>query len=126
MRRPVTLCTSQWIDLPLEVLAKKASQWGFDGLELDCRGDHFDVRRAIAEPEYVQTRWDILNRHNLKCYAISCHPVGQAVCDLIDSRHKTILPAYIWGDGEPGRRLPAYERQNGDDWRQSGRSPSDE
>ena len=101
MRRPVTLCTSQWIDLPLEVLAKKASQWGFDGLELDCRGDHFDVRRAITEPEYVQTRWDILNRHNLKCYAICCHPVGQAVCDLIDSRHKTILPVHIWGDGEP-------------------------
>jgi sugar phosphate isomerase/epimerase len=101
MRRPVTLCTSQWIDLPLEVLAKKASQWGFDGLELDCRGDHFDVHRAITEPAYVQTRWDILNRHNLKCYAISCHVVGQAVCDLIDFRHKTILPAHVWGDGEP-------------------------
>ena len=42
MRRPVTLCTSQWIDLPLEVLAKKASQWGFDGLELDCRGNDFE------------------------------------------------------------------------------------
>jgi sugar phosphate isomerase/epimerase len=101
MKRLVTLCTSQWTDLPLEVLAKKASQWGFDGLELGCQGDHFDVRRAITEPEYVQTRWDILNRHNLKCFAISNHLVGQAVCDLIDSRHKTILPAYVWGDGEP-------------------------
>ena len=101
MKRPVTLCTSQWTDLPLEVLAKKASQWGLDGLELGCQGDHFDVRRAITEPEYVQTRWDILNRHNLKCFAISNHLVGQAVCDPIDSRHKTILPAYVWGDGEP-------------------------
>ena len=77
----------------MEVLAKKASQWGYDGLELACQGDHFDVRRAITEPEYVQTRWDILNRDNLKCYAISNHLAGQAVCDLIDSRHKAILPA---------------------------------
>jgi sugar phosphate isomerase/epimerase len=27
--------------------------------------------------------------------------VGQAVCDLIDSRHKAILPADVWGDGDP-------------------------
>ncbi|GAC1431039.1 MAG: sugar phosphate isomerase/epimerase [Ktedonobacteraceae bacterium] len=101
MQRLVTLCTSQWTDLPLEVLAKKARQWGFDGLELACQGDHFDVRRAITEPEYVQTRWDILNRYDLKCYAISHHLVGQAVCDLIDSRNKRILPSHIWGDGEP-------------------------
>lgn len=101
MQRLVTLCTSQWTDLPLEVLAKKARQWGFDGLELACQGDHFDVRRAITEPGYVQTRWDILNRYDLKCYAISHHLVGQAVCDLIDSRNKRILPSHIWGDGEP-------------------------
>ncbi|GAC1399129.1 MAG: sugar phosphate isomerase/epimerase [Ktedonobacteraceae bacterium] len=101
MQRLVTLCTSQWSDLPLEVLAKKARQWGFDGLELGCQGDHFDVRRAITEPDYVQTRWDILNRYDLKCYAISNHLVGQAVCDLIDSRNKAILSTSIWGDGEP-------------------------
>ena len=76
MKRPVTLFTGQWADLPLEVLATKASQWGFDGLELACQGDHFDVHRAMTEPGYVQTRWDILNRHTLKCYAISNHLVG--------------------------------------------------
>jgi sugar phosphate isomerase/epimerase len=27
--------------------------------------------------------------------------VGQAVCDLIDGRHKAILPPYVWGDGKP-------------------------
>lgn len=91
MQRLITLCTSQWTDLPLEVLAKKARQWSFDSLELACQGDHFDVRRAITEPEYVQTRWDILNRHDLKCYAISHHLVGQAVCDLIDSRKRMLL-----------------------------------
>src|SRR5688572_29356956 len=61
MARPVTLFTGQWADLPLEELAGKASAWGFDGLELACWGDHFDV----------------------------------------DERHRAVLPADVWGDGEP-------------------------
>ena len=99
MARPVTLFTGQWADLPLETLAEKASRMGFDGLELACWGDHFEVRRALSEPDYTQSRWDILNKHGLKCFAISNHLVGQAVCDRIDERHQNILPARIWGDG---------------------------
>ncbi len=101
MGRPVTLFTGQWADLPLEELAKKVSQWGYDGLELACWGDHFEVQRALKEPDYVQSRWEILNRYGLKCFAISNHLVGQAVCDPIDSRHKAILPPHVWGDGDP-------------------------
>jgi sugar phosphate isomerase/epimerase len=101
MSRPVTLFTGQWADLTLEELAKKVSEWGFDGLELACWGDHFEVDRALSEPDYTQSRWDILNRYGLKCWAISTHLVGQAVCDNIDSRHKGILPPDVWGDGDP-------------------------
>ncbi|ACZ41077.1 Xylose isomerase domain protein TIM barrel [Thermobaculum terrenum ATCC BAA-798] len=101
MGRPVTLFTGQWADLPLEELAKKVSQWGYDGLELACWGDHFEVQRALKEPDYVQSRWEILNHYGLKCFAISNHLVGQAVCDPIDSRHKAILPPHVWGDGDP-------------------------
>ncbi|HYO50882.1 MAG TPA: sugar phosphate isomerase/epimerase family protein [Chloroflexia bacterium] len=101
MARPVTLFTGQWADLTLEDLAKKVSEWGFDGLELACWGDHFEVDRALSEPDYTQSRWEILNRYGLKCYAISTHLVGQAVCDNIDSRHKGILPPDVWGDGDP-------------------------
>jgi sugar phosphate isomerase/epimerase len=101
MPRPVTLFTGQWADLPLDALAQKVSGWGYDGLELACWGDHFEVDKALSDDGYVQTRWDILNRHNLKCYAISTHLVGQAVCDPIDSRHKGILPPDVWGDGDP-------------------------
>src|SRR5438874_3348421 len=101
MRRPVTLFTGQWADLPLEELARKVSEWGFDGLELACWGDHFEIDRALSEGGYVQSRWDILNHYNLKCFAISNHLVGQAICDFsIDDRHKGIIPARIWGDGE--------------------------
>ena len=101
MSRPVTLFTGQWADLPLETLAQKVSTWGFDGLELACWGDHFDVQRALKEPHYVQSRHDILNRYGLKCFAIANHLVGQAVCDPIDARHKGIVPPHVWGDGEP-------------------------
>jgi sugar phosphate isomerase/epimerase len=111
MARPVTLFTGQWADLPLEELAAKAARWGFDGLELACSGDHFDVRRALAEPDYAQSRRQILEKHGLQCYAISNHLVGQAVCDPIDARHQGILPAYVWGDGDPEgvRRRAAQE-----------------
>lgn len=109
--RPVTLFTGQWADLPLETLAEKASRWGFDGLELACWGDHFDVRRALAEPEYIASRKAILDRYGLKYFAISNHLVGQAVCDPIDARHKSIVPPHVWGDGEPEgvRRRAAQE-----------------
>ncbi|MDQ3857944.1 MAG: sugar phosphate isomerase/epimerase [Actinomycetota bacterium] len=111
MARPVTLFTGQWADLGLEELAAKASQWGFDGLELACWGDHFDVQQALSDAGYVDSRWDILNRHGLQCFAISTHLVGQAVCDPIDDRHEAILPPHVWGDGEPEgvRRRAAQE-----------------
>ena len=102
MPRPVTLFTGQWADLPLETLAQKASEWGFDGLELACWGDHFEVDKALVDDGYIQSRWDILNKHNLKCYSISAHLVGQCVCDdPIDERHQGILPSRIWGNGDP-------------------------
>jgi sugar phosphate isomerase/epimerase len=108
--RPVTLFTGQWADLPLEELAAKAQQWGYDGLELACWGDHFDVARALAEPDYVGGRRELLGRYGLDCHAISTHLVGQAVCDPIDERHRAILPERVWGDGDPeGVRRRAAE-----------------
>jgi len=60
MTRPVTLFTGQWADLPVEELAAKAGKWGFDGLELACWGDHFEVDKALADPGYVDSRRDVL------------------------------------------------------------------
>ena len=114
MGRPITLFTGQWADLPLETLAEKASAWGFDGLELACWGDHFEVDKALEDDAYVRSRWDILNKYGLKCFAISNHLVGQCVCDPIDQRHKGILPPRIWGDGDPEgvRQRAAEEMKN--------------
>ena len=110
MRR-VTLFTGQWADLPLAELAPRVKAMGYDGVELACWGDHFDVDRALAEPGYVAQKWALLAQHGLTCQAISTHLVGQAVCDLIDERHQAILPAKVWGDGQPeGVRQRAAEQ----------------
>ncbi|MEO7964444.1 MAG: sugar phosphate isomerase/epimerase, partial [Gemmatimonadaceae bacterium] len=99
MPRPITLFTGQWADLPLDTLAAKASEWGYDGLELASWGDHFDVQRALSDNDYCAGRRALLERHGLEVFAISNHLVGQAVCDRIDERHKNILPPRVWGDG---------------------------
>jgi sugar phosphate isomerase/epimerase len=100
MPRPITLFTGQWADLPLAELAPKAKAMGFDGLELACWGDHFDVNCA-DDPAYLAAKWQLLADCGLTCYAISAHLVGQAVCDPIDARHAAILPPQVWGDGDP-------------------------
>ena len=99
MARPVTLFTGQWADLPIEDMCRKASDFGYQGLELACWGDHFEVDKA--DDAYCKAKRDLLEKYDLQCFAISAHLVGQAVCDNIDERHKGILPDYVWGDGDP-------------------------
>lgn len=111
MARLVTLFTGQWADLPFETVCKKAKSFGYDGLELAVWGDHFEVDKALKDKDYCKRRWEILKDHGLTCHAISAHLIGQAVCDLIDERHKAILPEEIWGDGDPeGVRQRAAQR----------------
>ncbi len=101
MSRPVTLFTGQWADLDFDTLCRKAKSFGYDGVEIGCWGDHFDVLRAVEEDDYCQDRWNILQHHGLECHAVANHLVGQAVCDRIDRRHQSVLPSRVWGDGDP-------------------------
>lgn len=114
MARPVTLFTGQWADLPFETIVEKAKSFGYDGVELACWGDHFDVEKCLSNDKYVRSRLDVLEKHGMKLFAISNHLVGQAVCDNIDERHKSILSPRIWGDGKPEgvRRRAADEIAN--------------
>ncbi|MEA2285061.1 MAG: hypothetical protein QOJ21_1104, partial [Solirubrobacteraceae bacterium] len=85
--------------------------WGYDGVELACWGQHFNVARALREPEYCREVRGILDARGLSCSVLSTHLVSQAVCDLVDERHRPFLPESIWGDGEPeGVRRRAEER----------------
>ncbi|WP_164835982.1 sugar phosphate isomerase/epimerase family protein [Actinacidiphila soli] len=98
---PVTLFTGQWADLPLEEVARLAADWGYDGLEIACSGEHLDVWRAAEDDAYLRGRLEILDKHGLKAWAVSNHLKGQAVCDdPIDFRHQAIVGSRVWGDGE--------------------------
>ncbi|WP_432194536.1 sugar phosphate isomerase/epimerase family protein [Streptomyces sp. bgisy027] len=112
MTHRFTLFTGQWADLPLEEVCKIATDAGFDGLELACWGDHFQVDEALTDPSYLESRRQLLEKYGLKCWAVSNHLVGQAVCDaIIDERHEAILPREVWGDGDPeGVRRRAADR----------------
>jgi sugar phosphate isomerase/epimerase len=101
MARPVTLFTGQWADLKIEDMARKTAEFGYTGIELACWGDHFEVDKALKDDGYCRRKRELLEKHELQCLAISNHLVGQAVLDVIDARHKAILPPHVWGDGDP-------------------------
>jgi sugar phosphate isomerase/epimerase len=110
MPRPVLLFTGQWADLPLEELAARAAEWGYTGLDLACWGDHFEVQRAATDEAHASEKLELLRRHGLEAPVLSNHRVSTAICDAIDSRHRALLPDYVWGDGDPaGVRQRATE-----------------
>ena len=113
--RPVTLFTGQWADLPFEEVCRLAGEWGYDGLEIACWGDHLDADRGATDDAYIADRKAILEKNGLQVFAISNHLKGQAVCDdPIDQRHRDMLPDSVWGDGDPEgvRQRAAEELKN--------------
>jgi len=101
MPRSVILFSGPWADVPLEALAAKAAAWGYQGFELCCWGDHLEVQHGLADDCYAPARIELLARHDLHVPVIANHKVGQAVSDAIDKRHQSLLPDYVWGDGDP-------------------------
>ncbi|MCB9208812.1 MAG: sugar phosphate isomerase/epimerase [Ignavibacteriales bacterium] len=113
MARPITLCTAQWADMPLEVLAKKASEWGYDGLELACWGDHMDVFKAAEDLDYCAKQKEILTKNNLNLFSISNHLAGQLVCDPNnDNRSDGFAPKDCAGDSEKKRAWAVEAMKN--------------
>ena len=100
MARKVGLFTAQFGDLPLKAVCETAARLGFDGLEVTCCSEHH-FRLDQLSQAYCDEIKSLVESHNLKILALSNHLVGQCVCDRLDERHKAIVPAYIWGDGEP-------------------------
>jgi len=103
MSRPVTLFTGQWADLSLDELARMAADWGYDGLELACWGDHFDPEKGARSKSYCEDRHALLDKYGLKCWSISHHLAGQLVCDNIDARHYQFLPPGVTHDPKAAR-----------------------
>ncbi len=110
MKRNVTLFTGQWADLPIERMCELAADMGYDGLELCCWGDHFDVEKAAESKKYCTERRDLLSKYHLGCWAISNHNAGQLTCDPnTDSRSDAFVPEDLHGKPEEKRRW-AVER----------------
>jgi sugar phosphate isomerase/epimerase len=63
MARPVTLFTGQWADMEFESIVVKAKEMGYDGVELGCWGDHFEVDKAGAA--YCANKREVLERHGM-------------------------------------------------------------
>lgn len=104
MARKVTLFTGQWADLPLRELLPKVKAFGYDGVELACWGDHFDVEKAAKDPGYCKAQRKMIEDAGLGCWAVSNHLAGQLVCDLNDHRSDAFAPAKFAGDPEGKRR----------------------
>ena len=95
--------------MSLEELAQKASSWGYDGLELACWGDHFNVREAAESEDYCKGRHDLLAKYDLKVWSISNHLAGQLVCDPNDERAEVFAPEETHGDPEKMRAWAVEE-----------------
>ncbi len=107
--RKVTLFTGQWADLTFEKLCEKVSEWGYDGLEVACWGDHLNVKKAASDPSYVENRRSILERFNLGCWAIGAHLPGQCVGDDWDERLDNFAPDAVKGKPEAIRNWAIEE-----------------
>lgn len=97
MTKPVTLFTGQWTDLAFTELCQKAEEWGYDGLEIACWGDHMEVDQAAENTFYMEEKKSVLDKFNLKCWALGAHLSGQCVGDLYDERLDVFAPESVKG-----------------------------
>lgn len=101
MSRPILLFSGPFADVSLEALASKAADWGYQGFELCAWGDHLEVQRGLSDEGYTPARLELLARHDLHAPVVAAHKVGHTVSDRIDTRHQSLVPDYVWGDGDP-------------------------
>jgi sugar phosphate isomerase/epimerase len=111
MLKPVTLFTGQWADLTFEDLCRKAGEWGYDGLEIACWGDHMEVGKAADDSSYIDKKKKILAEHDLKCWALGAHLAGQCVGDVYEKRLDVFAPDRVKGKPEELRQWAVEEME---------------
>ncbi len=109
MARPVTLFTGQWADLSFEELCKKASEWGYDGLEIACWGDHMVPEKGANDMGYINEKLEILKKYDLQCHALGAHLAGQCVGDDWDERLDAFAPDEVKGKPAEIRKWASQE-----------------
>ncbi len=109
MSRPVTLFTGQWADLSFEEICRKASEWGYDGLEIACWGDHMVPEKGASDMDYINEKLEILKKYDLQCHALGAHLAGQCVGDDWDERLDAFAPEQVKGNPEEVRKWATQE-----------------
>ena len=99
MKRPVTICTGQFGDLPTEELFRVMHEIGYDGLEIATQS-HIDVQRIVSDAQYRKDYQALLKKYNLSIGALSGHLAGQCVGDRYDRRLDNFVPSKVKGDPE--------------------------
>ena len=99
MKRPITICSGQFGDLPLEELCRVMHDLGYEGLELATQA-HIDVNKIVNDPEYLENFKATLAKYDMKIGAISAHLMGQCVGDNWDPRLDNFAPAEVKGNPE--------------------------
>jgi sugar phosphate isomerase/epimerase len=107
--RPITLFTGQWADLPFEEMCRRASDMGYEGLELATWGNHVNARKAAEDPSYVKSIRNTLEKYSLQAWAISAHLTGQLVGDVLDVRHNGFAAAHVADQPEKMRAWAVEE-----------------
>jgi sugar phosphate isomerase/epimerase len=109
MPRPIILFSGVLADQPLDQLASQVAEWGYHGLELSAGTAHLDIFQA-AQDEYCSNHLATLNNHDLQVPVVAAFRVSQAIGDVIDARHQSLVPKHVWDDGNaPGVRARAIE-----------------
>ncbi|MER3414669.1 MAG: hypothetical protein C4297_00440 [Gemmataceae bacterium] len=70
MAWPIAMYSAPWASLSLEEVARRASEWGYQALELAAWTQHLDLQAAISEPDAVESLRAILEQYDLQAVAI--------------------------------------------------------
>ncbi len=121
MARPITLFTGQWADLPFEEVARLAGEWGYDGLEIACWGDHFDPWAAVEDDSLRRgpPRDPGQARPGRSTRSPTTSPARPSATTRSTSGTRAILPGPGVGRRRAGGRAAA--RRRGDEGDRAGR-----
>lgn len=99
MKRPITICSGQFGDMPLEDLCRAMKEIGYDGFEFATQA-HVSVDGIVNDPEYRRNWLKTLEKYDVRIGALSAHLTGQCVGDNWDPRLDNFAPGPVKGNPE--------------------------
>jgi sugar phosphate isomerase/epimerase len=111
MKRPITISSGQFGDLPFEEFCALVSGLGYDGVEVSC-ATHLDVSRVLTDTDYVKQFKAVLDKYKLGLWSISAHLMGQCVGDSWEPRLDNFAPNALSGKPDEIRKWAVGEMKN--------------